>query len=681
MKRFSVGLVALVLLFSSWKQQEKSTPNEPTVDSVLIQKYQEVPLGSIKPKGWLLNQLQIMKANSTGHLDETYWKIKNDNGWLGGKGDGWEETPYWLDGAVPLAYLLDDAALKAKVLKYINWTIDHQRPSGYFGPITKAERENKEVITPDNCQAGEDWWPKMVMLKIMKQYYSASKDVRAITFMTNYFNYQLKALKACPVGKWTEWSQSRGIENSLMAQWLYTVTKQQSLLELSKICADQSFAWSDWFEGRDWVINAATHQNNDNWMHRHGVNVAMGLKDPAVKYQLTHDPKYLKALQVGFKDLMTLHGLPYGMFSADEDLHGNDPGQGTELCAIVESMYSLEEIIAITGDNQYMDALERMTFNALPTQTTDDYNQKQYFQMANQVEVDRGVFNFSLPFDRGMNNVFGARSGYTCCLANMHQGWTKFAQNLWLKTPDKGLAALIYSPNQLKIKIGAENTEVIIDENTNYPFENQVNFLITIKKAVSFPMQFRVPGWCKEAIISINGKEYQRQNGGELITINRTWKNKDQITLTFPMETITSNWGRNSRAIERGPLVYALKLDENWKKNTDEVEGDYFSVSTKTDWNYGLTNLTIQKPDSTLKVNLVKPVTGSFIWNLAHAPIEITASAKKIPGWKLVNGVAVQPVSDRSGVYKGAVDSEVEKITLIPYGCTKVRIVAFPVVP
>ncbi len=87
--------------------------------------------------------------------------------------------------------------------------------------------------------------------------------------------------------------------------------------------------------------------------------------------------------------------------------------------------------MAITGDVGYMDALERMAYNALPTQTTDDYNAKQYFQIANQVQVKRGVFSFSLPFDRQMTNVFGMRSGYTCCLANMHQGWTKFASHLW----------------------------------------------------------------------------------------------------------------------------------------------------------------------------------------------------------------------------------------------------------
>ncbi|MDB5247967.1 MAG: hypothetical protein JWQ40_2361 [Segetibacter sp.] len=642
--------------------------------------YPELPLGAIKPKGWLLNQLNLMKNGTTGHLDEVYRKVKNDNGWLGGKGDSWEETPYWLDGALPLAYLLDDAELKEKVLKYVNWTISNQRPSGYFGAITKWERETGKKLDVENCDKGEDWWPKMVMLKVLQQYYSASKDPRVIPFMTKYFNYQLKVLKTCPIGKWTEWATSRGTDNAMMAQWLYSINGDKSLLELATIIQSQSFKWSDWFGGRDWVINAATQQNDREWMTRHGVNVAMAVKDPAINYQRTNNKKYLSDLKTGFNDLMTLHGLPYGMFSADEDLHGNDPTQGTELCAIVESMFSLEQIIGITGDPLYMDALERMTFNALPTQTTDDYNNKQYFQIANQVQVTRGVFNFSLPFERGMNNVYGMRSGYTCCLANMHQGWTKFASHLWYGTTNNGLAALAYSPNEVTAKVGKSNTEITIKETTTYPFEDKINFEIASKKDVAFPLQLRIPSWCTSAIITLNGKVIRTEKGGQIITVERTWKNADVLTLQLPMQVATSNWGRNSRAVERGPLVYALKLEEKWEKGNDEREGEYFSVYPKGDWNYGILEALVKDPVKNSVVTPIKPVNDNFIWNLQNAPIEITASAKKLPEWKIVNDVAPQPVTDRTGIYRGKVNSDIEKITLVPFGCTKVRIVAFPVV-
>lgn len=641
--------------------------------------YTEIPPGEIHPAGWLHDQLVTMLNGTTGHLDEEYWKLKNDNGWLGGKGDGWEETPYWLDGAVPLAWLLDDAALKAKVEKYINWTIEHQRPSGYFGPVTKAERDSGAVITLAHCAKGEDWWPKMVMLKAIKQYYSATHDARVIPFMTRYFHYELQALRVCPINKWSDWAESRGSENELVAQWLYQKTGDPKLLQLAAELDKQCYPWSKWFAGRDWAIEGAAHQDDKDWMHRHGVNVAMALKTPALDYQRTGNPAYLAALKTGYHDIMTLDGLPTGMFSADEDLHGNLPTQGTELCAVVETMYSMEQDIAITGDTHYMDALERIAFNALPTQTTDDYNNKQYFQVANQVEIARGVFDFSLPFGRSMNNVLGMRSGYTCCLANMHQGWTKFAQHLWYKTQDNGLASLIYGPNMLTTSAGKTNTPVSISETTDYPFSDEIEFDLSAKKSVQFAWQLRIPGWCDSATVSLNGKVIRKGRGEQLITLNRVWKSGDKLSLKLPMHVSTSEWGRNSRAVERGPLVYALKLGERWEKGTDKYEGDYYSVYPTGNWNYGLSEAIVASPVKTLQVS-EKPMSGKFVWNEAHAPVEITAEGRQIPGWKLTSGVAYQPVTDREGLYMGPVSDTVEHFTLIPYGFTKVRIVAFPVV-
>jgi DUF1680 family protein len=673
-KKITLALIALTALTSY-----KATNNAVKPDNFVKPLYTDLPLGAIHPTGWLHDQLEIMRDGTTGHLDEVYGKLKNDNGWLGGKGDGWEETPYWLDGAVPLAYLLDDATLKAKVLKYINWTVDHQRPSGYFGPVTKAERDSSAIITLANPQKGEDWWPKMVMLKALQQYYTATNDERVIKFLTNYFHYQLEALRVCPINKWTDWAESRGTENIMVAQWLYDKTGDNKLLQLADLLNQQCYPWSNWLGGRTWVMNAAAQQNDENWMHRHGVNVAMALKAPALEFQRTHDSTYLTSLKTGFNDLMTLHGLPMGVFSADEDLHGNLPTQGTEMCAVVESMFSLEEIIAITGDVHYMDALERIAFNALPTQTTDDYNNKQYFQVANQVEIARGVFDFSLPFGREMNNVLGMRSGYTCCLANMHQGWTKYAQHLWYKTQDNGLASLVYGPNRLSTTAGKSNTKVNISEVTNYPFDDEIAFELTTKNTAQFEWKLRVPSWCAEATVLLNGKELQKAKGGQFVIIDRIWKDKDKLSLKIPMQVSTSNWGRNSRAVERGPLVYALKLGERWEKGNDKYEGDYFSVYPTANWNYGLTAPTITDPVKNLQVK-VTPLTGKFVWNQQHAPIEIIAAGRQIPGWKLTDGVAYQPVTDREGQYRGTVSDTIHHITLIPYGFTKVRIVAFPVV-
>jgi uncharacterized protein len=368
-----------------------------------------------------------------------------------------------------------------------------------------------------------------------------------------------------------------------------------------------------------------------------------------------------------------------GIFSGDEDLHGNEPTQGVELCAIVESMFSLEKIISITGDIQYMDALERITYNALPTQTTDSYNEKQYFQIANQVQISRGVFDFSLPFDRQMNNVLGLRSGYTCCTANMHQGWTKFTTHLWYGTPDYGVAAIQYAPSTLRTQVGSSGEEVTIRQWTNYPFDETVTLEVSVKKPVSFPLHLRIPSWCSTATVQVNGIEISEQHGGTFARIDRVWKKGDVVKLTLPMEVSVSYAAKNSRVVERGPLVYALKLNERWEKGNEPKEGDYFSVYPTEEWNYGLLRQNILDPKGGMTVT-VKKFPEKFVWNLEHAPVEITTTAKKIPSWKAIDGVAHQPVTDRDGLYKGTVEQEVKTITLIPYGCSKVRIVAFPVV-
>jgi hypothetical protein len=261
----------------------------------------------------------------------------------------------------------------------------------------------------------------------------------------------------------------------------------------------------------------------------------------------------------------------------------------------------------------------------------------------------------------------------------MHQGWPKFTSHLWYTTPDDGVAALMYSPSQVTVDVGATRTQVVINEVTNYPFDDKITFDIATKKPVEFPFKLRIPTWCNEATIILNGKTLRTEKGGQIVSVERVWENLDKLTLQLPMEVTTSNWGRNSRTIERGPLVYALKVGERWEKANDEKEGDYFSVYPTEDWNYGLVDEIVKFPKNNLQVN-IKSFPKNFVWNVENAPIEITGSAKKIPNWKAVDGIAHQPVTDRTGYYKGQVEEEVKKITLVPYGFTKVRIVAFPVI-
>jgi len=205
-----------------------------------------LPLGAIKPQGWMLEQLVSMKNGLTGKLDEVYPEVVGDrNGWLGGDGDGWERGPYWIDGLLPLAYILEDDELIAKVKPWIEWTLANQMESGYLGPIPFEEEPEYE----EGIQRGQrkDWWPKMVMLKVLQQYFTATRDKRVITALTNYFSYQLKELPETPLDNWTFWADRRGGDNLQVVYWLYNITGDEFLLELSELIAEQTFPWTDVF--------------------------------------------------------------------------------------------------------------------------------------------------------------------------------------------------------------------------------------------------------------------------------------------------------------------------------------------------------------------------------------------------------------------------------------------------
>ena len=633
---------------------------------LLSQPYTALPLGQIKAKGWLLNMLELQREGLTGHLDSVYpLVVGSNNGWLGGTGDSWERGPYWLDGLTPLAYLLDDDYLIRKVQKWVDWSIDNQREDGYFGPY--PYKEGTPQINGTQQTLSEDWWPKMVMLKVLQQYYSATEDKRVLKLLDDYFRYQLKKLPEMPLDKITYWAGRRGGDNLQIVYWFYNITGEKYLLDLAELLHRQTYDWTKTFSG-DMLL-----QSNP-FAPLHTVNVAQGLKEPVIYFQQSKDSTYLQAPQKGLASLMAGHGFANGMYGGDEALHGNDPTQGSELCSAVEMMYSFESMLPITGDVFYADYLEKIAYNVLPTQHDDDFMKKQYFQQPNQIKVTHEYRNFDCEY-WGSSTVFGVLTGYPCCVSNMHQGWPKFVQNLYYATANDGIAALVYAPSSATVTV-AKGVKVQVMEDTNYPFEEQVTFTVNPEKAVDFEFDFRIPQWCTSPTVKVNGSDVAFSPKGNIIKINKTWKKGDVVELTFPMEIKTSRWFEQSVAIERGPLLYALKIEEDWQEKTnDRWENSFYEVLPKSPWNFGITQKTLEESDFKVRY---KGEVAAMPWNLENTPISIFTKAKLVPHWKEYNGnTGLLPKSPWPHRELG---TEEEEIELIPYGCTTLRISQFPVV-
>ena len=353
-------------------------------------------------------------------------------------------------------------------------------------------------------------------------------------------------------------------------------------------------------------------------------------------------------------------------------------------------MYSLEELYEVLGDNRFADRLEYLTYNALPGTTTPDMWSHQFDQQSNQVLVSVAKRVWS---DNGdYSNIYGFIPNYGCCLANMHQGWPKFVEAMWMATNDNGLALVAYGPSVVKARVG-EGKEVTILEETEYPFSGNVKLTIGTEESVRFPIELRIPGWADSVKINYKKKTVVAK-GGSHFRINEKWEKGDQITLDIPLELRTEKRYNNSLSLLRGPLYFSLRIAKEYK--SVKINYDNFGykgsvdweIYPKSEWNYGLL---IDKQNITLGLKINQNTIGKYpfvdkgdmIWSAdsgkyfpstSEAPLVITARGIRIPEWTMKNNSAdfppLSPVKP---------EGDPEIITLVPYGCTRLRITEFPV--
>ena len=673
-KYFPTYFILLTLIFSACGKQEVNTNYKGNPEPLLPNAYIKLPLGTVLPAGWLKSQLEAQAAGLTGNIDD-FWPDLVNSAWHGGDGEAWERGPYFLDGLVPLAYLLKDDHLIGKVKTWIEPILTSSRDTGWYGPAKNTDR-----------------WPLAVANKVLMQYYEATGDKRALDVITKYFRYLHNSKPDWPD---KEWRGVRAMENAVAGYWLYRQTGESWILETIKSIEQNSSDWTTYYEKFPWDSAASADKKIPlNWgpdgLTAHVVNNAMAIKYPGLWYQQSKNDRFKKAVFSGIKKYDLNHGQAGGRFSGDEHLAGKSPSRGTELCSVVEYMFSLEELYEIFGDNTLADRLERLAYNSLPGTTTPDFWAHQYDQQSNQVISSGAKRDWSTNGD--YSNIYGLMPNFACCLANMHQGWPKFTVSMWMATNDNGLVLVAYGPSVVKARVGNAK-EVTITEDTNYPFNGTVKLTINTEKAVRFPIDLRIPGWADSVTIKFKNKLVKVKNIS-VYKIRERWKNGDQIFIELPMQLRIEKRYNNSLAILRGPVYYSLRIDKEYK--SVRINYDNFSYKGSVDWeiypnsawNYGLL---IDRRNISRGMKVTEnPVSkypfsdrGDLIWSadsnkyvlsVQDAPVTIKARGMKIPEWTIKNNSAdVPPLSP----VKPEGDPEI--ITLVPYGCARLRITEFPV--
>ena len=657
------------------------------------------PLGSVSPRGWFLRELIVQKNGLTGHIDGIWEDLGASSGWLGGSGENWERGPYYLDGLVPLAYLLGDDALTQKAQPWIEWMLASQREDGFFGPA-------------DNL----DWWPRMVALKVLTQYAEATGDPRVIPFLDRYFRFQLQSLPAQPLSMW---ATARGQEQLLPMLWLYRKTGEPYLLELAELLRKQSYDWGSFFTHfpyektthaylsrplfmavkritliQDWTAKrikkarirqgkpftppkpkTAEEIEKGNaspflraFHQTHGVNLAMALKMPALDALFGGDAGGFAAVQVGFDAIERYHGLANGLFSGDEHLNGRFPAVGAELCLAAELLFSLESLLAATGDARYAERIEEIVYNAWPATFTPDMCAHQYVQQVNQIEVSRKKRGWYDAYNEA--NLFGLAPNFGCCAANMHQGWPKLAGVLAMATQD-GIALPVYAPCSAVLDL--RGTTVHLSEETDYPFDGEIH--IKIEKieneanSLEFTLRLRLPSWAEDYSLSYNGMQTETETVNGYLVLKKAFSAGDQITLSLPLKLRLVPEASGGATVHYGALLLALPIAAETRVVRGKPPFADYEFLPRGEWRFGIGEYSL----ANAVITHAEP--GELPFDTEHPPLTVSLPLAPAPHWKRAQnsaGPVPKPFSAAAGDFI--------PLKLIPYGCTQLRVTQFPIV-
>jgi len=620
------------------------------------QRYYRLPLGSVKARSWLNHQLELQRDGLTGHAEELYNDI-GESDWISDQKRGgqhaWERGPYYAKGLIALAYVLDDQALKDKPQKWLDRVLTSQREDGDFGPKHR------------------NWWPNMIALHYLRNYYEATGDERVPPFVEKYFRFQLETLPEHPLHKESGWAKARGGDNLEIVLWMYNRTGEKWLLDLARLLMQQTNEWHKYY----------AEETGDNWYPNHIVNIMQGLKTPPLMYLVSGDEAHKNGFAIATSPdgwILKKCGRVDGMVSGTEPLRDRSSTQGTELCAIVERILATTVAMRVLGDAEIGDQLERVAYNALPAALSPDIKGMRYYILPNQPKCTNENLG-SWHNGQGRNSICPSpHAGYACCRSNFHYGWPKFVHNMWMATADTGLAVAAYGPNTVTAKVGKEGTPVTIDQKTDYPFKPTSTLTIHTKRTVSFPLELRIPTWCEEPTVLVNKEPVTNVTAGTYHRIKRAWSGGDVVQINFPMPVKISHWINDSVAVTRGPLVFSLLIEEE-KRSTQSFLDDQFhthEIRPVSAWNYAL--LLAGSPTPAIETTVAETVpTQPF--EAADAPVRLQLKAMKtdLGGWGTYRedfpARAVEP--PQSPV---EATGNVETITLVPYGSTEIRITEFP---
>lgn len=436
-----------------------------------------------------------------GHLHEFYRLVK-DATWGGGDAEYSilnEAWPYYINGLVPLAFAVDRPELLDAVNAQIEYVLMRQHADGWLGPEDDLSQRN--------------FWGRYPFFLAAMQYIEAAGSAESqqmLKAVHRFIPLTQKMLKNDYQGYVRkegdnfdeQWGRSRAADMVLALQWLYEnypAENRDIIRECMYLIYKKAYDWSWWY--RDDIFlkeDIETYPNeliDPLFPFLHVVNAAQGLKSPAVMGRLMHSASLFDASREGVELTFNHHGVSSGAIIGDERMSGTSPARGSELCSVVEAMFSLSTLYQILGDASFADRLENAAFNAMPAMIMPRWWAHQYVAQINQ------PYSYEIPEPHFWNVgpwgvTFGLEPNYPCCAVNFPQGYPKLLSAAWVKTPeDNGLAHVVLISSEVKIVLRNEHVNNLVHVwcETNYPFSQLLEYHVEAQEDFNF--SFRVPEW------------------------------------------------------------------------------------------------------------------------------------------------------------------------------------------
>jgi len=643
--------------------------------------FSEYPLTAIKAQGWLRTWLETQQNGLTGHVEDLKGRCFEEVRWgterLFAEENRlfWFTVPgHWHDAWIRFAYLFGDPQIIEKVQARYDWTLAHPDVDGFLGP---RNVNNKSIR------------PQALFFRGLMAYHAETHDQQMLHRLVAHY---VAAKNRAKEGKAVLVERQGPVDIEILA-WLWRQTGDKRMLDLALELAQPSFAHG----GKKGLLGFVKHLNETPTakldfsrkvpdQHEHGVIFMEKLMEMALLYMCTGDRNFLTAAEKAFQVVDLKYMLADGCVNSREWLNGKQSWEAHETCTINNSSWTCGYLLQATGNAQWADRIEKACLNAGLAVVTKDFKQVQYFSSPNQViaqEIER-FDNFS-----GKYPVFDSGRFAWCCTASVNRIIPNYIARMWLRGPNGGVVAALYGPSALKTKTGTDETPITIIERTSFPFSNEVEFEIQAEKPVRFPFWMRVPGWCEGAELQINGEKLDREyKPATFVKLDREFRPGDRIRLHLPMRVKATQWPGNGIALERGPLVYSLRIEPEKHPIKVEPLGKEFpklEMTPKSPWNYALD---VDAKNLADQVKIIAAPMTDHPWNDdGPAPVQLQVPARRVMNWELTDtphprrpeklkpGQLITPGLPEPTTMKLG---PAEMITLVPIGATCLRLTVFP---